>query len=487
MTQWACAIAAGLMMTALRAQAPGLEAARTHDARGVALAEAGQTAEALQEFREALRAAPAFPEAHYHLALAHNATGKTDEAMSELEDALRLRPDFLLARYQLAACCRKRGDFEGESRLLSDITRQAPDFAEAHYNFGLSLQDRDKPADAVEQLRAAFGLEPKNPRFALALGVALAGCDPAEATSVLRRLTVLAPSDSEAHYNLALAMAATGDEDDAIHEFLAALALNPNHGGARRSLGIALMHAERLKESAEQLQRAAAISPRDAETANNLGMVLLRLKDIEGAAAALEKAVSLNPKLIKAYFNLSQAYLRAGRTGDARRASDRAAALTKEQRDMGRAMVLVQSARQRLQASDAAAGIPLLREAIQAHPGFVDAYMELGRALLDFGGDPAAAIQQFRTVLNLDPERADAHYYAGLALRKQGDLAHAFEELKAAATMAPCRVEMIRALAAAAVDSGNRPEAVRQLRRVLAWDARDQHANASLERLARLP
>ena len=487
MTRWARAIAAGLMMAALRAQAPDLEAARAHDARGVALAEAGKTADALQEFREALRAAPAFPDAHYHLALAHNAMGQTDEAMVELEEALRLRPDFLLARYQLAACCRKRGDFEGESRLLAEITQHAPDFAEAHHNFGLSLQYRDKPADAVEQLRTAFRLEPKNPRFALALGVALADRDPAEATSVLRRLIDLAPSDPEAHYNLALAMAAMGDEDDAIHEFSAALALNPNHGGARRSLGIALMHADRLKESAEQLQRAAAITPRDAETANNLGMVLLRLKDVEGAVVALEKAVSLNPKLIKAHFNLSQAYLRAGRADDARRASDRAAALTKEQRDMGRAMVLVQSARQRLHASDAAAAIPLLREAIEAHPGFVDAYMELGRALLDSGSDPAAAIQQFRTALNLDPERADAHYYAGLALRKKGDLAHAFEELKAAATMAPCRVEMIRALATAAVDAGNRAEAVRELRRVLAWDPQDQNASAALERVARLP
>ena len=451
------------------------------------LAEAGKTADALQEFREALRAAPAFPDAHYHLALAHNAMGQTDEAMVELEEALRLRPDFLLARYQLAACCRKRGDFEGESRLLAEITQHAPDFAEAHHNFGLALQYRDKPADAVEQLRTAFRLEPKNPRFALALGVALADRDPAEATSVLRRLIGLAPSDAEAHYNLALAMAAMGNEDDAIHEFSAALALNPNHAGARRSLGIALMHADRLKESAEEFQRAAAITPRDAETANNLGMVLLRLKDVEGAVAALEKAVSLNPKLIKAHFNLSQAYLRAGRPDDARRASDRAAALTKEQRDMGRAMVLVQSARQRLHESDAAAAVPLLREAIEAHPGFVDAYMELGRALLDSGSDPAAAIQQFRTALNLDPERADAHYYAGLALRKKGDLAHGFEELKAAATMAPCRIEMIRALATAAVDAGNRAEAVRELRRVLAWDPRDQDASAALERMAGLP
>jgi tetratricopeptide (TPR) repeat protein len=216
-------------------------------------------------------------------------------------------------------------------------------------------------------------------------------------------------------------------------------------------------------------------------------MVLLRLKDVGGAIAALENAVSLNSKLIKAHFNLAQAYLRAGRVDDSRHASARAAALTKEQRDMGRAMVLVQSARQRLHASDAAAAIPLLGEALEAHPGLVDAQMELGRALLESGGDPAAAIRHFRTALNLDPARADAHYQIGLVLRKTGDLAGAFEEMKSAVTMAPCRVEMLRALADAAVDAGDRATAVRELRRVLAWDPRDQNARAALERLFRAP
>jgi tetratricopeptide (TPR) repeat protein len=483
----ALAISAGLVIAALRAQAPDIDTARAYDARGVELAQAGKTAEALRQFRDALRAAPSFPDAHYHLALAHSGMGHTDEALAELEEALRLRPDFLQARYQLAGCCRKRGDFEGEARLLAEITQQAPDFAEAQYNFGLSLQRSDKPAEAVEQLHSAVRLEPRNPRFALALGVALADRDSAEASAILRRVTALTPSDPEAHFNLALTLAAEGREDTAIGEFQAAISLNSNHAGARRGLGIALMHADRLKESAEQLQRAAAIAPRDAETANNLGIVLLRLKDTEGAVATLEKAIAMSPKLIKAHVNLAQAYLRVGRADDARRASARAEALTKEQRDVGRAMVLVQAAQQHLRASDAAAAIPLLREAIEAHPGFVEAHMELGRAVLESGVDPAAAIRHFRTALNLDPERADAHYQIGLAMRKMGDNARALEELKSAVTMAPCRVEMMRALAAAALDAGDRATGLDELRRVLAWDPQDQKTRATLERVLRAP
>ena len=282
----ALAVGAGLIFPAVCAQAPDLDAARARDALGVALAQAGKTTEAVEQFRDALRAAPRFPEAHYHLALAHIRMGQTDEALAELEETLRLRPDLLEARYQLAACCRNRGDFEGEARLLADIVRQAPDFAEAHYNYGLCLQRRDQPGDAVEQFRAAVRLESGNPRFGMALGAALADLDAAEATAVLRRVCEITPSHPEAHYNLALAMAAAGNEEAAIGEFQATLALNPTHAGARRGLGIALMHADRLKESADQLRRATAIAPRDAEAANSLGVVLLRLKDIEGAVTA---------------------------------------------------------------------------------------------------------------------------------------------------------------------------------------------------------
>ena len=74
-----------------------------------------------------------------------------------------------------------------------------------------------------------------------------------------------------------------------------------------------------------------------------------------------------------------------------------------------------------------------------------------------------------------------------MALRKTSDLARALEELKFAVDMAPCRVEMMRALVAAALDTGDRAAAIRELRRVLAWDPRDQSTRAALEKVLRAP
>lgn len=468
------------------AQLPRNEEARALDARGAALAEAGKIAEAVEQFRKALLLAPDLPEARYHLGLAHDRLGQTDEAMAEFEEALRLQGDFLQARYLLAGCCRKRGDYEGEMRLLAGIAQTEPAFTEARYNYGLALQRSEKSAEAVEQLRAAVRAGPRNFRYLLALGIALADRDTGEAITLLRRAVELSPDEAEAHYNLALAMAIGGDNAGAVGEFRTAIRLNPGHAGARRGLGVALMRGDGLAESAAELRRACDTAPFDAEAANNLGLVLLRLKDIAGAAAALERAVRINPKLIKAHFNLAQAYQRAGRAGDARSETDLANKLTAEQRSLGRAMVLVQAGRQRLQAGDRPGALAALREAAGESSAFADAHLELGRAILETGGDTNEAIREFKLAGNLDPERADVHYQIGLALLKRGDKLHAAEELKSAVSMAPCRTEIMRALGEVALTLGDRSTAERQFSRILAWDPADRDARAQLSKLRAL-
>ena len=49
--------------------------------------------------------------------------------------------------------------------------------------------------------------------------------------------------------------------------------------------------------------------------------------------------------------------------------------------------------------------------------------------------------------------------------------------------MSPCRVEMMRALARVAIETGKRGIAITQLRRVLAWMPDDKDARAQLAQL----
>jgi Tfp pilus assembly protein PilF len=113
-------------------------------------------------------------------------------------------------------------------------------------------------------------------------------------------------------------------------------------------------------------------------------------------------------------------------------------------------------------------------------PEFSEGRFQLGRAILETGVDLAGAIREFRGVLNVDPERADAHYQIGLALLKLDQRGSALEELRIAAEMAPCRVEVMLALARAAIEAGDLSTGIRQLRRVVAWDPENRDARVQL-------
>jgi tetratricopeptide (TPR) repeat protein len=209
------------------------------------------------------------------------------------------------------------------------------------------------------------------------------------------------------------------------------------------------------------------------------------LGDVSGAIASLERAIQINPQLIKAHVTLAQAYQKAARTEDAQNESRRVAVLTAEQRGLGRAMVLLQSARQRLDARDSRKALADLREAVAASPHFAEANLQLGRTLRETG-DAGEALRVLQQARNLDPERADIHYEIGLTLQQMGRITDALNEFRTTVEMAPCHVEAKRQLGRAALMAPDRAEALDDFRGVLALSPDDREArNAIHEILAR--
>jgi tetratricopeptide (TPR) repeat protein len=224
-----------ILLLAASVFAAAQEASR-YDRRGVQLAQTGDLTAAIEQFRAALRLDSHYADAWYHLGLAYNQAQKIDEATAAFEETLRLHPDYIEARYILADCCRKRGDFTGELSLLADVVKAAPDFAEAHYNYGLALKNREQVQHAVEALQAAARLSPGNPKYLLALGIALADVDKKKAVGVLRDALQHGANDADGHYNLGLALATNGQDTAAAQELHRAVELNPTHAPALRAL-----------------------------------------------------------------------------------------------------------------------------------------------------------------------------------------------------------------------------------------------------------
>jgi tetratricopeptide (TPR) repeat protein len=162
--------------------------ARMHQAMAHELAKRGNTAEAIENYRSALKLDPQLPGIHFELAEMLNTLGtsaSTQEAESEYKAALLANPRD-----------------EQSERRLGDIALQANDLqkAEEHYSRALELQPNDPDANV--------GLAK----------VCMSRNDPQKAEVLLRHALELDPTNATAHYRLGTVYRQTGRTADAKRE-----------------------------------------------------------------------------------------------------------------------------------------------------------------------------------------------------------------------------------------------------------------------------
>lgn len=115
-----------------------------------------------------------------------------------------------------------------------DLERD-PNNGHALYHYATAVLDRDGCARALPLFILASRLAPSYSRpFHNAAGCAIEAGEPALAVRFARRELALAPRNAGAHYNLAVALFATGDASAGMRHLEVALRLDPEHAAARR-------------------------------------------------------------------------------------------------------------------------------------------------------------------------------------------------------------------------------------------------------------
>ncbi len=109
-------------------------------------------------------------------------------------------------------------------------------------------------------------------------------------------------------FNKAVKEHLSGQVAQAIADYKAALAIDPELGDAHSNLGLAYNQQHNYANALAEFRKALAVNPSDAITYNGVGAALRAQKDVPGAIKNWETSVKLNPKLAVAHYNLGTAY-----------------------------------------------------------------------------------------------------------------------------------------------------------------------------------
>lgn len=351
----------------------------------------------LAAVNEAARLDPLYARAWLDVATAACFAGEQQAGEAAFWRAVKLAPDDLgiyawgLEMYQ--------PKWFGDRSQLLEVARRAAAAPHPYAWQSLYLRDilRSCHLDAAaEQVMTAFIAENREalaqrPSLAQArynLAAALTPVRPREARRELQALAQQSPEDPEAHFELALQLAAEQRLDQAIREYREAVRLNPRHQWAHYNLGNLLARNKDLPGAAREFRTALRLRPGFAEAHYDLGVIYSMQNRLDAAVTEFQQATRRITPFPEAYLRLCWVLAERGRGAEA-----------------------------------IAAG----KEVVLWEPKYAPAHDALAHAY-SVGHQTEACIRECRVALRLSPDDAPAHELLAEALIERGRRAEARAE-----------------------------------------------------------
>jgi tetratricopeptide (TPR) repeat protein len=223
-----------------------------------------------------------------------------------------------------------------------------------------------------------------------------------EAIGLYEQAIRLKPDYAAAHNNLGVALGQIGQIDEAIRHFQKAIQFKPDYADAYNNLGGNLSTKGQLDEAIRQLQEALRLRPDYADARNNLGIAFGQKGQLDEAIRQYQEAVRLKPDHAQAHYNLGAALDNKGLIGEAIGHYEEALRLKPDDADVHNNLGIALG--KQGQTDEA---IHHYQEALRLNPGYAEAHNNLGTAFYQ-QGRATEAIQQFQEALRLKPDYADA-------------------------------------------------------------------------------
>jgi tetratricopeptide (TPR) repeat protein len=140
---------------------------------------------------------------------------------------------------------------------------------------------------------------------------------PEQAVELLRAAEKTHPNDEDVHYNLGIALARLGKNDEAIKEYAEAVRILPDYAEAQNNWGNLLLRMGKRDEAIQHFKEAVKSAPDYASAWNNYGTAAQELGRTDEAKEYFKKAVDLDTNYWQAHFNLGSALLQRSEFTDA--------------------------------------------------------------------------------------------------------------------------------------------------------------------------
>lgn len=240
----------------------------------------------------------------HQLAGTHLAAGNYPEAEKTFQRALQLNPQDVPALAGLGALAGASGRHDIAVQYLEKACSLEPENPVYLHNFGESLRQLGKLAQAAKILRKVIEIGPKfAPAYQSLRAVvqgehaqALRSNEANRAASAASELAALTNS----HGNI---LVEAGAIHEAIELYRQALTLQPDHAVALSNLGNALRVAGQVSEAELACRKALSLDRDFAAAWNNLGNVLNEQGRFDESAECYKRALSLRPDFPEALHN----------------------------------------------------------------------------------------------------------------------------------------------------------------------------------------
>ena len=220
---------------------------------------------------------------------AHEGAGEEAEAIRSYEQAMRLSYTIPEPHLKLATLL-MRQDRIGRALTEFELAIEYGDRdAMVHYNYGLALHRMGRGTEALEHWRRARDLAREEPVFAEAVGIGLTAQDPAAAIEAFHDAETLGARGAAFENNYGLALEKTGAWADAQQRFRAAVDDAPGEESYRFNLAALLTRREDYDEAAAQWEDMIAEFGEHWSYRVYLARCRLETHRFEEAIAAMEK------------------------------------------------------------------------------------------------------------------------------------------------------------------------------------------------------